>query len=196
MFPDLQTDLYDTDSVENDLRHSAKGSLDAYDATHSLTLYEKSRIIHVSSTTTKDLSHYDTITIGPKEKFHWVMQLINIQKEKLFDSHEEKFLNMQRSPNKPNQSQNQSVIDQGHLITRKTCLLLKVKRPVLMRSMKNVFTKNVFSDRSGQPDITPSVIRAHSLSENTRVEQTHDRSGQPDERNSSKSTHGERTTCC
>ena len=37
MFPDLQTDLYDLDSVENDLRHSAKGSLDAYDVTHSLT---------------------------------------------------------------------------------------------------------------------------------------------------------------
>ena len=41
------------------------------------------------------------------------------------------------------------------------------------------------SDRSGQPDITPSVIEAHNLSENTRVEQTHDGSGQPDERNSS-----------
>ena len=44
------------------------------------------------------------------------------------------------------------------------------------------------SDRSGQPDITPSVIKikAHNLSENIRVEQTHDRSGQRDERNSSK----------
>ena len=40
-------------------------------------------------------------------------------------------------------------------------------------------------DRSGQPDITPSVIKAHNLSENIRVEQIHDRSGQPDERNSS-----------
>ena len=40
MFPDLQTDLYDPDSVENDLRHSAKGSLDAYDVTHFLTGYE------------------------------------------------------------------------------------------------------------------------------------------------------------
>ena len=39
MFPDLQTDLYDP-SVENDLRHSAKGSLDAYDVTFSLTGYE------------------------------------------------------------------------------------------------------------------------------------------------------------
>ena len=37
------------------------------------------------------------------------------------------------------------------------------------------------SDRSGQPDLTPSVIRAHNnLSEDIRVEQTHDRSGQPD----------------
>ena len=55
------------------------------------------------------------------------------------------------------------------------------------------------SDRSGQPDITPSVIKAHNnLSENIRVEQTHDRSGQPDERNSSKTkdapdVHRERT---
>ena len=41
------------------------------------------------------------------------------------------------------------------------------------------------SDRSGQPDVTPSVIEAHNLSENIRDEQTHDGSGQPDERNSS-----------
>ena len=85
-------------------------------------------------------SHY--VTIGPEEKFHWVLQLINNQKEKLFDSHEEKFFNTKRSPNQPNQSQNQSVIDQGNLITRMTYLLLKVKRPVLMRSMKKVFTRN------------------------------------------------------
>ena len=42
------------------------------------------------------------------------------------------------------------------------------------------------SDRSGQLGITSSVIKAHNLSENIRVEQTHDRSGQLDERNSSK----------
>ena len=37
------------------------------------------------------------------------------------------------------------------------------------------------SDRSGQLDITPSVIEAQTnLSEEIRVEQTHDRSGQPD----------------
>ena len=32
-------------------------------------------------------------------------------------------------------------------------------------------------DRSGQPDITPSVIKAYNLSENSRVEQIHDGSG-------------------
>ena len=40
MHPDLHTDLYNLDSVESNLRHSAKGSLDAYDVTHSLTGYE------------------------------------------------------------------------------------------------------------------------------------------------------------
>ena len=40
MHPDLHTDLYNLDSVENNLRHSAKGSLDACDVTHSLTGYE------------------------------------------------------------------------------------------------------------------------------------------------------------
>ena len=35
MHPDLHTDLDNLDSVENNLRHSAKGSLDAYDVTFS-----------------------------------------------------------------------------------------------------------------------------------------------------------------
>ena len=37
MHPDLHTDLDNLDSVENNLRHAAKGSLDAYDVTFSLT---------------------------------------------------------------------------------------------------------------------------------------------------------------
>ena len=36
MHPDLHTDLDNLDSVENNLRHSAKGSLDAYDVISSL----------------------------------------------------------------------------------------------------------------------------------------------------------------
>ena len=40
MHPDLHTDLDNLDSVENNLRHSAKGSNDSYDVTDSLTGYE------------------------------------------------------------------------------------------------------------------------------------------------------------
>ena len=40
MHPEHYTDLDNLDSVENNLRHSAKGSLDAYDVTFSLTGYE------------------------------------------------------------------------------------------------------------------------------------------------------------
>ena len=38
MHPDLHTDLDNLDSVENNLRHSSKGSNDAYDVTFSLTV--------------------------------------------------------------------------------------------------------------------------------------------------------------
>ena len=56
------------------------------------------------------------------------------------------------------------------------CLLLKVKRPVPTRSIIKDCTKKLCSsDRSGQPD---------NLSENIRVEQIHDGSGQPCERSS------------
>ena len=51
---------------------------------------------------------------------------------------------------------------------------------------KGFHEKLCASDRSGQIEITLSVIEARNLSENTRVEQTHDGSGQPDERNSSR----------
>ena len=90
-------------------------------------------------------SHYDTI--GQK---NWVQKLFNnqkgklfnSQKEKLLDSHEEKFLDKQNSSNQPNQSQNQSVIDQGNLITNTKCLLIKAKHPGLKRSRRNLLTKN------------------------------------------------------
>ena len=51
-------------------------------------------------------------------KAQWGQQLINSQMVRLFAGLEEKF-NTKRSPNQPNQSQNQSVIDQGNLRTRK-----------------------------------------------------------------------------
>ena len=50
---------------------------------------------------------------------------------------------------------------------------------------KGFHEKLCASDRSGQCEITLSMIEARNLSENIRVEQTHDGSGQLDERNSS-----------
>ena len=47
-------------------------------------------------------------------------------------------------------------------------------------------SSSVMFDGSGQPDVTRNGIEAHStFSEDTRIEHTHDRSGKPDERNSS-----------
>ena len=40
MHPEQHTELEDLDTVQHNLRTSAKGSLDAYDVTHSLTGYE------------------------------------------------------------------------------------------------------------------------------------------------------------
>ena len=51
---------------------------------------------------------------------------------------------------------------------------------------KGFHEKLCVSDGSGKPQITLSVIQDRNLSENTRVEQTHDGSGQPDECNSSR----------
>ena len=50
---------------------------------------------------------------------------------------------------------------------------------------KGFHEKLCASDRSEQPEITLSVIEARNLSENTRVKQAHDGTGQPVERNSS-----------
>ena len=103
-------------------------------------------------------SHYDTITIGQKK---WVQKLINNRKKKLLhshekkllDNHEEKYLDKQNSSNQPNQFQNESVIDQGNLITNTKCLLIKAKHPGLEipgrnilpgpeRSRRHLLTKN------------------------------------------------------
>ena len=98
------------------------------------------------------------VTIGQK---NWVQKLIDNRKKKLPDSlekkllnsHEEKFLDKQNYSNQPNQSQNQSVIDQSNLITNTKCLLIKAKHhglerprrnllPGLERSRRHLLTKN------------------------------------------------------
>ena len=119
--------------------------------------------------------HYDTITIGPEGKFNWVLQLINSQS-----------VNSQ-----------QSCGEVQHAMFSQ--LTQPIPKPICDRSGQPKDTQDVLvvkgetsrsheiddkgfhgelcsSDRSGQPD---------NLSENTRVEQTHDGSVQPDELNSS-----------
>ena len=73
---------------------------------------------------------------------NWDLQLNNSQSVNSFNSLVEKF-NMKSSPNQPDQNPSQSVIDRRNLSTQMMCLLLKVKRPVPTRSMKNVCTKNL-----------------------------------------------------
>ena len=82
------------------------------------------------------------VTNGQK---NWVQKLIDNRKKKLLDCHEEKFLDKQNSSNQPNQSQNQSVIDQGKLITNTKCLSIKVKRPVLKISVLQIDQGNLIS---------------------------------------------------
>ena len=131
-------------------------------------------------------SHYVTITIGPEGKFHWVLQLINSQKV--------------------NKVVRQSRGEVQHATLSQ--LTQPIPKPICDRSGQPEDMQDVFvvkgetshsheinekgfheelcsSDRSRQPGIAPSVIKAHNLSENIRVEQIHDRSGQPDDRNSS-----------
>ena len=120
-------------------------------------------------------SYYDTITIGPKGMMNWALQLNNSQSVNSFDSLVEKF-NMQRSPNKPNQNPNQSVIDRGNLIAQKMFVVKGETYRSHEIDEKGLHKELGSSDRSGKPD---------NLSENTRVEQAHDGTGQPVERNSS-----------
>ena len=64
MHPDLHTDLDNLDSVENNLRHSAKGSLDAYNVTFSLTPFKGPTIPFGS------LVEYHTITAKDQSRIH------------------------------------------------------------------------------------------------------------------------------
>ena len=117
---------------------------------------------------------------------NWVLQLNNSQLENSFNSLLEKH-HVSSSPNPPNPNPIQSVIDRGNLRTQNVFLWIKEKRPVHKRSMINVCTKNlVLQIDQEKPD---------NLSENTRVEQAHDGTGQPVEPSELKHTHSERTIC-
>ena len=117
------------------------------------------------------------VTIGQK---NWFQKLIDNSKKKLLDSHEEKFLDKQNSSNQPNQFPNLSVIDPGQQDNKHEVFVEKSETSWSREiNEKSSHEELCSSDRSGQPDITHSVIRAQTnLSGEVRVEQTHDRSGQ------------------
>ena len=118
------------------------------------------------------------VTIGLK---NWVQKSIDNRKKKLLDIHEEKFLDKQNS-NQPNQSQNQSVIDQVQSDNKHEAYVDKGETSWSQEIKEKSFHEELCSsDRSGQLYITPSVIRARTnLSGEIRVEQTHDRQEQPE----------------
>ena len=122
-------------------------------------------------------SHPDTI-IGPQGMMNWTLQLNNSQSVKSFNSLVEKF-NM-HSPNQPNQNPNQSVIDRGNMKDTEDVFVVKGETSRSHEiDEKGLHEEFGSSDRSGKPE---------NLSENTRVKQAHDGTGQLVEQNSS-STH-------
>ena len=131
-------------------------------------------------------SHYDTITIGPEGKFNWVLQLINSQKVRLFDSLEER--NQHETFSQPTKPIPKPIRDRsGQPEDTQGVIVVKGETSRSHEiDEKGFHEKLCASDGSGQPEITLSAIEARNLSENTRVEQTHDGSGQPDECNSSR----------
>ena len=121
-------------------------------------------------------------------KFHWLLQLINHQKEKLFDSHKNKVPDEQNSSNQPNQSQCQSICDRsGQPDNTQGVFVVKGETSRSQEiDVKSFHEELCSSDRSWQLDITQDVIGVQTCpseeNKNVGVEQTHDRSGQPDKR--------------
>ena len=106
------------------------------------------------------------VTIGQK---NWVQKLIDNQK-KLLDSHKEKFLD---SSNQPNQTQKRN--DRSGQPDNKHEMFVEEGEKSLSREIKekaspwsreiketSVHEELYSSDRSGQPDIAPGVIRAQT----------------------------------
>ena len=120
-------------------------------------------------------SHDDTITIGPEGKFNWVLQLINSQMVRLSTvSRRSSTRNvLPTNPTNPKPIRDRS----GQPEDTKGVIVVKGETSRSHEiDEKGLHEELCSSDRSGKPDI---------LSENTRVKQAHDGTGQPVERNSS-----------
>ena len=122
-------------------------------------------IIHVSSTTSKDL--IETRSRLDQREW-WIGSTVDQQPEgKVFHSFEEKF-NTQRLPNQSKTNLGSTRTTWGH--ARCVCCS-RWNVPLTWDRWKNFHEKVCVSDGSGPPEITLSVIEARILSENIRVNQ-------------------------
>ena len=125
-------------------------------------------------------SHY--VTIGPEGKFHWVLQLIKKPEGKVVRQ-SRGAVSRQATFSQLTQPIPEPICDRsGQPDNTQDVFVVKGETSRSQEINEKCFHEELCSsDRSGQPDITPSVIRAqNNLSAEIRVEQTHDRSGQPD----------------
>ena len=131
-------------------------------------------------------SHYDTITIGPEGMMNWVP---TVQQQPVGKLVQQSCGEVQHATfSQLTQPKPKPICDRsGKLDSTEDVFVV---RGETSRSHeideKGLHEELVSSDRSGKPD---------NLSENTRVKQAHDGTGQLVERNSSKCTHSQRTTC-
>ena len=156
MHPEHYTDLDNLDTVENDLRHSAKGSNDAYDVTHSLTGYEP------NDTVVNEL-------VNSQGSFSYITPSSDLDMDdttlgKLLTEAHREYADY-RSPEGVSVSQSSLSV-------------------VFDRTGKLVGERNV--DQSIGFGVTRNTYSAHSkFSENTQAEKVVDRSGKPVGENSS-----------
>ena len=120
-------------------------------------------------------SHYDTVTIGPEGMMNWVLQLNNNQSGNSFNSLGE----VQRVKlSKPTQPKPKPICDRsGKLDGTEDVFVVKGET-----SRSHEIDEKGLHEELGSSDRS---VKPEKLSEDIRVEQTHDGSGQLDEQNSS-----------
>ena len=119
---------------------------DHFSRNTSSLLYSKSYQIEIWRSFTRKSKH--VTSTSAKDHIETRLDKIGFKSCSTTARWEENFFDKQNSSNQPNQSQNQSVIDQGNLVTWSQ----KIKE-------KSSHEELCSSDRSGQPDITRSVNR-------------------------------------
>ena len=121
------------------------------------------------------------VTIGLEEKFHWDLQLINNQKEKLFDNHKKEVARRAKFFQPPQPIPKPICYRSGQLDNTQDVFVVKGETSRSQEvKVEPLHDELCSSDRSGQPDITNMSSEENK---NVGVEQTHDRSGQLDKHN-------------